>query len=250
MQGVIQRTYDDYRRSKGLPLQSVFKISRAELEEIYRERYWNVIQGDYLPMGPDYGTFDGSVNSGTRQGPKWLQRAVGGIKVDGIVGAKTLTAVAMHPDHAELVRRMCKLRMGFLQSLSTFDVFGRGWTRRVASVEAVGVKMALEAAALSNGAIAAKLDTEAGKAEEAKRAETGKALGSGTAAAGGAAGSQTDPNVLTTSPGLDSIPPDILPWVLGAIGLIGAFFLLRSLWLRKVHRDRATAYAATAAATT
>ncbi|WP_377846987.1 glycosyl hydrolase 108 family protein [Bosea sp. UC22_33] len=51
MKGVTQRVYDAYRERRGLPQQSVRLISEAEIQEIYRKQYWNVIKGDKLPKG-------------------------------------------------------------------------------------------------------------------------------------------------------------------------------------------------------
>lgn len=52
---------------------------------------------------------------------------------DGAIGAKTLAAVA-GCDPVELIDRICDLRLAYLKALPTFDVFGMGWTRRVAEV--------------------------------------------------------------------------------------------------------------------
>jgi lysozyme family protein len=63
-------------------------------------------------------------------------------KADGRLGPATMAALAAC-DTADVIRRMCDARMGFLRSLKTFDTFGKGWSRRVAEVE----HMALEWAA-------------------------------------------------------------------------------------------------------
>jgi lysozyme family protein len=44
-----------------------------------------------------------------------------------------MAAVAQQ-DAADLIDRICDLRLGYLKALPTFDVFGMGWTRRVAAV--------------------------------------------------------------------------------------------------------------------
>jgi Glycosyl hydrolase 108 len=40
MKGITFRNYNAYRQSKGLPTQDVRKISEAEIQEIYRKKYW------------------------------------------------------------------------------------------------------------------------------------------------------------------------------------------------------------------
>ncbi len=141
MKGVIKRVYDDYRRSKGEPLRDVREITGAEIEEIYRKRYWDLIQGDKLPAGIDYVVFDGAVNSGPAQATKWLQRAVG-VGADGILGPETLAAVAAVSDHDELIDKVQDRRLAMLTHLRTWPTFGKGWGRRVEEVRQIGFALA------------------------------------------------------------------------------------------------------------
>ena len=139
--GIIQRVYDAYRTRVGMPAQSVKQISRPEVEAIYRASYWDLGKCGSLPDGVDYVVFDGCVNSGVKQSIKWLQRALA-VKDDGIIGPATIAAAKAYPDHALLVEKICDLRLKFLQALSTWSTFGRGWSRRVARVRNVGKVMA------------------------------------------------------------------------------------------------------------
>ena len=59
---------------------------------------------------------------------KALQRIVG-VTADGGVGPYTLRAIGSK-DSAELVEKMYDARQAFYESLSTFETFGKGWTRR------------------------------------------------------------------------------------------------------------------------
>jgi lysozyme family protein len=138
--GVIQRVYDDWRGKHGLPLRDVWDIDPPEVEAIYRQNYWYPVRGDQLPPGIDYATFDFAVNSGVVRAARTLQRAAG-VTVDGMIGPVTLAAVrAADPDR--LVDALCSERQRFLEGLPTFARFGRGWTRRVAEVEANAKAMA------------------------------------------------------------------------------------------------------------
>lgn len=141
-QGVTQRTYDDFRRQHGGRSRSVKEMSAAERDIIYRQRYWNLIKGDQLPPGVSYVVFDGAVNSGVSQSVKWLQRALN-IKADGVLGPATLTAVNGVNDHDALIARIIDRRMAFLKALKTWKTFGKGWTRRVDGVLAVGQAWAM-----------------------------------------------------------------------------------------------------------
>ncbi len=131
--GVTQRVYDAYRRNKGRPLQSVRHISDGEHDEIYLRQYWQPIRGDDLPDGLDATMFDFAVNSGVSRAARTLQRSLG-VTADGIIGEITLSAVYERVNRGALIDLIVDVnnrRMSFLRRLSTFDVFGKGWTRRV-----------------------------------------------------------------------------------------------------------------------
>ena len=55
--------------------------------------------------------------------------------MDGQIGPKTLAAVTAMPAD-ELIEKFCDLREAHYKSLSTFATFGKGWMRRLDSVEA------------------------------------------------------------------------------------------------------------------
>jgi len=138
MKGVTQRVYDAFRDRRGEERRSVRLIEDAELQAIYRRQYWDAIKGDSLPVGVDYVVFDGAVNSGPSQSVKWLQRALGTIKVDGVIGEATLAAVEAYPDHDRLIALIIERRLAFLKALKTWGDFGRGWASRVAQVRQIG----------------------------------------------------------------------------------------------------------------
>ena len=127
--GVIQRTYNAYRKRMGLAKQSVKKITQAEVEAIYREQYWVAVHGDQLPAGVDYAVFDYGVNSGPRRSIKDLQRVIGA-NPDGWIGQETLSKVFDMPA-AEIVTKLCQRRYNFVRGLRHWKTFGRGWTRRI-----------------------------------------------------------------------------------------------------------------------
>ena len=57
-----------------------------------------------------------------------MQRIVG-VEQDGGIGPMTLQAVAeVEPE--EIIEQMHYIRQNFYEKLSTFDTFGKGWTRR------------------------------------------------------------------------------------------------------------------------
>jgi lysozyme family protein len=135
-QGVTQAVYTAYRARIGATSKDVWEMRPEERDAIYRKQYWDAISADDLPAGLDYVVFDGAVNSGVSRSSKWLQEALG-VEPDGHVGAVTLAA-AQAADAAELVDRICDIRMAFLKGLKHWPRFGRGWTARVSGVRTVG----------------------------------------------------------------------------------------------------------------
>ena len=133
MRGVIQRVYDGWRDSNGLPRRSVREIEDHELRDIYRRNYWDQIRGDELPAGVDLAVFDFAVNSGPNRAAKYLQRVLG-VKVDGHIGPATIGAAnAYEPE--DIVEQLLADRRTFIRQISTYDVFGRGWERRCDGIE-------------------------------------------------------------------------------------------------------------------
>lgn len=141
--GVTQAVYNAYRRNKGLDERSVRQITAAEINDIYRNQYWNVAGCNLLPAGLDYAVFDYAVNSGPGRAIKDLQRTINSVgnqlglvvkvAVDSDFGQATLDAsnACMNIDEKAFIEAYCNRRMDFLHSLKTFSTFGKGWTRRV-----------------------------------------------------------------------------------------------------------------------
>jgi lysozyme family protein len=236
MRGVIQRNYDRYRDGKGLPRRTVREIENSELQEIYREWFWNEVQGDALPYGFDLVAFDGGVNSGPRRGARWLQIGVGA-KADGKVGPKTIEAARRAP--VEGIERACAARMSFLRALSHWDAFGRGWSRRVASIEAVGTRMWL-AAAEGNRVAKATLQERAQAAPERAKAAT---------RAGGAQAGATGAGGLGAGVSVEGMPEATIAIALVAIVAV-IFITMRARRRAQYEADRKAAFEAEAEALT
>ena len=225
------------------PKEDIPNLTKERAGELYRRDFWNPIRGDDLPAGVDYATMDGSVNSGKKRGVQWLQRAVGltGTAADGSVGPKTLDAVATRhraSGSVKVVKDMCAIRMGFLRGLKTFTTFGKGWSRRVANVEAVGVKMAMLTSA-SPGTVREVLIGESEKAKITASKETQKG-GTTAVAGGGAVGSEA--SGVTDLTGLPE-------WAWIVVGVIVVIIAIRFIGNAKHDKDRAEAYEAAAVTT-
>ena len=132
-------------------------------------------------------------------------------------------------DPVTTVKAMCAKRMGFLRSLGTFTTFGRGWSRRVAGVEAKGVAMAAVVAVTTSG-----LEAQRAAAASKAQSKAAVATGTGAAGAGGAGAAQLDPSALDLTSTVGLVVAVVL------FGVAIAFLVARS----RVNRDRADAHAA------
>jgi lysozyme family protein len=145
--GITHKTLARWRRVSPwwkLPKAEVQKLPREEAGRIYRSAYWTPVHGSELPAGLDLALFDYAVNSGPVRAVKALQAALK-VKADGVVGPLTLDALKARVAAAGvtgLIVALCDGRIGFLQRLATFAVFGKGWTRRVAEIRAAALEMA------------------------------------------------------------------------------------------------------------
>lgn len=115
-------------------------LTPADVDTLYKRKYWDKVRGDELPTGVDYIVFDAAINSGPGRAAKWLQTAVGAVP-DGAIGPGTLAKV-QEMDAKDIVEKYQAIRLAFLQSLPTWDIFGKGWGRRVAEVGEVANHMA------------------------------------------------------------------------------------------------------------
>jgi lysozyme family protein len=101
-------------------------------KRIYLEQYWKPIKAEMLPSGIRYAVFDAAVNSGVGQSIRWVQRVVG-VKDDGVIGPITLKAID-NADPDVLLRGILAERLRFMTHLPAWNVFSRGWARRIADV--------------------------------------------------------------------------------------------------------------------
>ena len=129
--GVTKRVYEDFGGTKDMK-----ELTKEDVEPIYKKNYWDRVKGDDLPEGLDLMIFDFAVNAGTGRAAKFIQRLVN-TTVDGGIGPNTLGKIKEYVvtyGIEETIRSYALMRQNYYESLSTFDTFGRGWTRRVSEV--------------------------------------------------------------------------------------------------------------------
>lgn len=114
-------------------------LQPADVAPLYRRKYWERVYADDLPAGVDYACFDAAVNSGPGRAVKWLQSCAG-VTADGALGPVSMAAIKL-ADPTELIAAYTHTRLEYLQSLPTWNTFGRGWDRRVREVAATATGM-------------------------------------------------------------------------------------------------------------
>ena len=126
--GVTKRVYLEHGGTKDMK-----DLLVEDVAPIYKKGYWDKMKGDDLPGGLDLCVFDFGVNAGPGRAAKFLQSMIG-TTVDGGIGPNTLAKVEEYVrenGEAESVEKYQALRQEYYEQLSTFDTFGKGWTRRV-----------------------------------------------------------------------------------------------------------------------
>lgn len=212
MKGITLATYRRHR--SGATKAQLRAISDAEVEAIYRDGYWRPVKGEDLPAGIDLATFDYGVNSGPGTATKQLQRVLG-VTADGVIGPNTLKAVKIEPA-ADVIKKLCARRLGALRSLAIWNTFGKGWSRRVTSIEASALAMVLSKP---------ELQREANNAKATANAQAGGAVATG---AGGIATDQAH-----------ALP---IGFIIAAVVIVVGILIVRTI----INRQRAAALATVA----
>jgi lysozyme family protein len=119
------------------PNEDIRDLTQAQAKAIYLATYWTPCSCDALPPALALMTFDAAVNNGCTRAREWLQAALG-VATDGDIGPQTLAALATAvaaPDGAtSLAAEFLARRIDFMAGLSTWQTFGLGWSRRLASL--------------------------------------------------------------------------------------------------------------------
>lgn len=126
--GVTKRVYEEWGGTKDM-----VDLTVEDVAPIYEKNYWGRTKCNDLPSGLDLCVFDFAVNAGPGRAAKYLQEMIG-TTVDGGIGPNTLRALGNYIESegtAAAIQNYQAKRQEYYESLSTFETFGRGWTRRV-----------------------------------------------------------------------------------------------------------------------
>lgn len=113
-------------------VEDVQNISKQTVEKIYKERYWDEIKGDLLPKNVDLVMFDLAVMAGPGRCAMIVQEMVGA-KADGDIGPNTIKALNEYIKTFGAYTFIITFRgkkMAFMESLTTYKTFGKGWASR------------------------------------------------------------------------------------------------------------------------
>lgn len=120
--GISKRAYPDV---------NIKTLTKEDAKKIYYRDFWQRIDGDNLPNEVAYQTLDAAVNHGVGNAIRMLQRAIG-VHDDGNFGPLSRAALSRLPP-VDCVLRFNAERIDFYTSLSNFQVFGKGWMRRISA---------------------------------------------------------------------------------------------------------------------
>lgn len=133
--GVTQRTLAAWR-GRPVTAADVRALSRTEAGAIYREHFLRR-PGFESVHDPKlrHLLVDCAVHHRPERAVRWLQTALGGLVVDGVLGPKTRRAL-LRSSASQLYRHICAQRTRFFGRIVTNEprqsVFAAGWCDRVA----------------------------------------------------------------------------------------------------------------------
>lgn len=136
--GVTKRVYEEWGGTKDMK-----DLEVEDVEPIYKKNYWDRVRAESLPSGLDLCVFDFGVNAGTGRAAKYLQTMIG-TTADGGIGPNTLKALSNYVESEgveQTIRNYQAARQEYYESLSTFETFGKGWTRRVDETTEMAIGM-------------------------------------------------------------------------------------------------------------
>lgn len=119
--GISKRSY---------PNVDIKGLTREGAKRIYRADFWDRGGMDSYDPAIAFQVFDIAVNSGIETAVRLLQRAAG-VADDGHVGPLTVAAIKARTV-TDMLMLLVAERLEFWAKLSTWDRFGRGWSRRAA----------------------------------------------------------------------------------------------------------------------
>jgi lysozyme family protein len=117
--GISKRSY---------PQLNIRALTRDDAKQIYLRDFWRPVVATVADPALQYQLLDAAINHGVGNAVRFLQRAIG-VADDGHWGPVSHGALARMDAHDAHLLFLAE-RFEFWAKLRTFDVHGRGWTRR------------------------------------------------------------------------------------------------------------------------
>lgn len=119
--GISAMTYPDL---------DIRNLTLEKAKAIYKRDWWDKINADQIDSAIVFQVWDFAVNAGMGTAKRKLQKAVG-VAEDGIIGKHTIQAIN-DTEINDVLLKFNAERLRYYTSLSTWNLYGKGWTLRVA----------------------------------------------------------------------------------------------------------------------
>jgi lysozyme family protein len=162
--GVAYASWKEYARRKGFAPtgKSFVNMTLAQWEDFLKTLYWDAIYGDFIKsQGIAEILFESIWGGGSKNLvidlQTFLRKKGFNIAVDGAMGKQTYTAIneftaKSNKNETELVKYLTAERLKYLQSLSDWSNYSKGWTRRLYEIQDAGLKYITENPVKTGGA--------------------------------------------------------------------------------------------------
>ena len=163
--GVAFASWKTYAKKKGFAPtgKSFVNMTLAQWEDFLKTLYWDAIYGDNITsQGVAEILFESIWGGGSKNLvidlQTYLRKKGFNIAVDGAMGKQTYTALNEYTkksqkNETELVKYLTAERLKYLQSLSDWSNYSKGWTRRLYEIENQALKYITENPVKTGGGI-------------------------------------------------------------------------------------------------
>ena len=163
--GVAYASWKEYARRKGFAPtgKSFVNMTLAQWEDFLKTLYWDAIFGDNITsQGVAEILFESIWGGGSKNLvidlQTYLRKKGFNIAVDGAMGKQTYTALNEYTkksqkNETDLVKYLTAERLKYLQSLSDWSNYSKGWTRRLYEIQDQALKYITENPVKTGGGI-------------------------------------------------------------------------------------------------
>ena len=115
--------------SASYPNVNIRELSQEQALAIYEQDFWFGLQLPELPPAVAFVVMDTAINMGPYTAVTLLQKTIGQVRVDGILGPETkMRTHELNPEY--VARELTALRLWEYAQYRQFNRYGKGWVRR------------------------------------------------------------------------------------------------------------------------